>query len=171
MGPFVDGGFDEAFRFAVGARRVGSGATVLESELVAGVGEAMGLVARAVIGEDASRNDAKPAEPAHGGSQEVRRTAFGLVRIHGREGEPGVVIDGDVQELGADAFDPISHLEAPRLQPWPSQPCQQNRGFSPWDMPPIIFQNLRHLDRRPAGPQWGETPVFFIFATPHSVER
>ena len=110
MGPFVDGGFDEAFRFAVGARRVGSGATVLESELVAGVGEAMGLVARAVIGEDASRNDAKPAEPAHGGSQEVRRTAFGLVRIHGREGEPGVVIDGDVQELGADAFDPIATI-------------------------------------------------------------
>lgn len=41
-------------------------------------------------------------------SEEVGGTALGLVRVHGREGQPRVIVDGDVQELGADALDPIA---------------------------------------------------------------
>jgi hypothetical protein len=37
----------------------------------------------------------------------MRRAALGLIGVHGREGEPRVVIDRHMQELGADALDAI----------------------------------------------------------------
>jgi hypothetical protein len=33
---------------------------------------------------------------------------LGLVWIHGGEGKPGVVVDGDMEELSADALDPVA---------------------------------------------------------------
>lgn len=72
-------------------RSVGPGAAMGEVELGTGAGEAVGLVTRTVVGEHAARRDAELAEPGDGHSQEVGRTALGLVRIHGGEGQPGVV--------------------------------------------------------------------------------
>ena len=75
------------------------------------MGEGVGFVTRSVIGEHAPDCDAELSVPGHRRGQEVRRTAFGLIRIHGGEGEPRVIVDGDVQELGADALDatPAGH--------------------------------------------------------------
>ena len=59
IGPFSKSGLDEALGLAVGSGSVGPGADVLEAELLAGVAEGVGFVARAVVGEDAADADAK----------------------------------------------------------------------------------------------------------------
>lgn len=58
VGPFVEGGLDEAFGLAVGARGVGPGTAVLEADLTAPVGEGVGAIADAVIGQDGLEVDA-----------------------------------------------------------------------------------------------------------------
>lgn len=83
---------------------------MLQAELVAGTAEAVRVITRAVVGQDATDADAEAGEPGYGCGQEVRGAALGLVRIHGGEGEPRVVVDGDVQELGADALDPVAAI-------------------------------------------------------------
>ena len=42
---------------------------MLQAELAAGVGEPIGLVAGAVVGQDAADGDAEPVEPGDGGGQ------------------------------------------------------------------------------------------------------
>jgi len=51
VGPFADRGLDEAFGLAVGARSVGPGAAMLQTERVAGAMEAAREIAGAVVGE------------------------------------------------------------------------------------------------------------------------
>src|SRR4051812_15665878 len=98
--------------FAVGARGVGPGAAMLQAELVAGTTEAVSVVARSVVGENAAGLDAELAEPRRGSSQEVSRAAIGLVRVHRREGQPRVIIDRHMQELGAEALDPVAAVSS-----------------------------------------------------------
>lgn len=50
IGPFAQGGLDEAFGLAVGLWRAGSCADVPEVESLAGVAEGEGFVAGAVVG-------------------------------------------------------------------------------------------------------------------------
>jgi len=61
VGPFSEGCLDKVFRLTVGAWRVGPGAAVLEPERPAGVAEAVGLVARPVVGEDTTGLDRRDA--------------------------------------------------------------------------------------------------------------
>ena len=51
VGPFAQGGLDEAFGFAVGLGRVRASATVFEAHLETGLTKEMGAIAAAVIGE------------------------------------------------------------------------------------------------------------------------
>jgi hypothetical protein len=81
---------------------------MFQAELTAGACEAMSFVAGAVVGEEAASLDAELTEPGHSGGQEMGGAALGLVRVHGGEGEPRVVVDSDVQELCADAFDRVA---------------------------------------------------------------
>src|ERR1700744_5606153 len=94
VGPFIEHGLDEALGFAVGAWRVGPGAAICEGELVACTGEGAAFVAGAVVGEHAPDADAELAEPGNRFGPKVGGAALGLVRIHGREGEAGVGVDG-----------------------------------------------------------------------------
>jgi len=103
----VDGGLEEAFGLAIGSWRIGPGAALRQAQLLAGVGEAVGFIAWAVVCEDAADANAKPFVPGDGGGQEVGGTALGLIRIHGGEGEPRVVIDGNMQELRPDALNAV----------------------------------------------------------------
>ena len=81
---------------------------MLDAQLVTGAGEAIGFIAGSVVGEHTPDFDAQLVEPLHGRCQEVGRGAVGLIRIHCREGDAQLIIDGDVQELRADAFDPVA---------------------------------------------------------------
>ena len=54
VGPFAQGGLNEAFRLAVGARSVGAGEAVLDAKLEAGGAKLSGAIAGAVVGEQAA---------------------------------------------------------------------------------------------------------------------
>jgi hypothetical protein len=58
LGPLAEGGLNEAFGLAVGARGIGTGEAVLDAELEAGGAEVAGAIARAVVGEQAVDGDA-----------------------------------------------------------------------------------------------------------------
>jgi len=51
VSPLAQGGLDEAFCLAVGARRVRAGEAVLDGELEASGAEVAGAIAGAVVGE------------------------------------------------------------------------------------------------------------------------
>jgi hypothetical protein len=80
VGPFVESGLDEALGFAIGARRVRPGEAMFEPQLTAYPGEAVGLIARPVVGQDAPGRDAETFEPGRSLSQEVARRSLFLVR-------------------------------------------------------------------------------------------
>jgi len=103
VGPFAQRGLDEAFGLAVGTRGVGARAEMADTELPTSVGELAGVVAGSVVGEDAANGEAQARVVAHGVVQEGDRAAGALVRMQGREGHAGVIIDGDVENLPAGA--------------------------------------------------------------------
>ena len=59
IGPFAQGGLDEAFGLAVGSGRIGFSSDVFEAELFAGGGEGVRGIARPVIGHDPFDGDAE----------------------------------------------------------------------------------------------------------------
>ena len=62
VGPFSEGGLDEAFCFAVGLWRVGFGAVVADREFTTGMSEQVGAVAAAVVGEQSAHREAVAGE-------------------------------------------------------------------------------------------------------------
>src|SRR5438874_13621940 len=65
--PFAEGGLDEAFGFAVGARCVGAGKVMANAELQAGLVESARAVAMAVIGDRKSVVEGKRGGVGWGG--------------------------------------------------------------------------------------------------------
>ena len=59
--PLADGGLDEAFGLAVGARRIDAGVHMAEIESTTGVAEPIGVKTGAIVGHDAAGADAKRA--------------------------------------------------------------------------------------------------------------
>jgi len=106
IGPFADGGLDEALGFAIGAWGVDAGADGLDVQLAAGLGEAPRTEAGTVVGHDASNGDVQAQEVSHGLAQEAAGGDSLFVGEQGSEGEAGVVVDGDVKKLptGAPGF-------------------------------------------------------------------
>ena len=72
-----------------------------DAEIAAGVSEVMGIEAGAIVGEHTAGGDAEALEVGDGFGEEAGRRLGGFVRIERRVGDPGVVVDGDVEELPA----------------------------------------------------------------------
>src|SRR5690606_13486204 len=101
IGPFAQRRLDEALGLAVGSWCVGFGAHVLDTQSSAQPAEAPRLVAGAVVGEHAGEADAQTGVIAQGLEQRGAGALRGLIRINGAEGDPGVIVDGDVNILPA----------------------------------------------------------------------
>jgi hypothetical protein len=104
IGPVLEHGLDEALGLAVGLGRVGPGPQVAQAERLAGLAEEMAAVAGAVVGHDPAHADAVAGEPDHCPSEEARAAVAGLVVQDLDIGEPGMVVDADVDKLPADAI-------------------------------------------------------------------
>lgn len=101
VGPLAERSLDEAFGFAVGLWSVRSGEAVLEAEGRDGGSHGVGAVAGAVVGVDAFGLDAELLEEGERGVEEGDGTVSSFVREELSEGEAGVIVDGDVEELPA----------------------------------------------------------------------
>lgn len=101
VGPFAQGFLDEAFSLAVGLRRVGLGADVLQAMVGAGVAELMGLVAGAVVGHDAADGHAEAGVVGERRLQEGDGVFLFLVRHDFAKGHSGIVVDADMDEFPA----------------------------------------------------------------------
>src|SRR5204863_9737118 len=86
---------------AVGARPIRARAEVFDPERPAGERVNDGAVARAVSGQHAFDLDPVAAEEGDRAAQEACRGRTFLVGEHLDVGEPGRVVDGDVDELPA----------------------------------------------------------------------
>jgi len=80
VGPLPAEGLDKAFGLAVGARRVGPGADVLEAKGAAGFGKCFGDVGRAVVAHHLTALHALAVEPGHSPAQEADGRAL-LLRV------------------------------------------------------------------------------------------
>src|SRR3954467_15497089 len=103
VGPFAQGGLDEALGFAVRFGRIGLGPDVLETEIAAGAAEGLGAIAGAIVGHHTGNRDAEVRGLGDRGLEEGDRALLLLVREDLREGHPGGVVDADVDELPSDA--------------------------------------------------------------------
>src|SRR4051812_17842878 len=103
VSPFSERGLDEALCLAVGFGRVGPGADVLDAQVPARLAEGEGFVAGAVIGHDADDGDAEAFIVSHSRLEEGNGTIGLLVGLDFGEGDTGMIVDADVDELPADA--------------------------------------------------------------------
>ena len=108
VGPFAQGGLDEALGLAVGAWRVRPCAAVLQAKRAATAGEGVRPVARAVVGQHGAEVDAEPRIVGECGIEEVQHRSPGFIRVHGREGDPRVVVDGDMDIPPARSVDGVA---------------------------------------------------------------
>jgi hypothetical protein len=95
---------NEALGLAVGLWREGASETMFEAESEDGGAHGARAVAGAVVGIDTLRLDAVFLEESESGVEEGDGAAGGLVWEELGEGETGVVVDGDVEELPAGAL-------------------------------------------------------------------
>ncbi len=95
IGPFAEGGLDEALGLAVGARGVGAGEAVADAEAAASTTEVAGAVPGAIVGEQASDADAKRAIVGVGEEKELGSGKAALIGQDLGEGDAGMVVDGD----------------------------------------------------------------------------
>ena len=93
VGPLADGGLDEAFGLAIGARSVDASAGVAELEIATGLCEEGGAEARAVVGHDATNLDAEVSEVGHGLAEEAAGGSRFLIGKQGGKGDARVVVD------------------------------------------------------------------------------
>src|SRR2546427_5275599 len=106
VGPASEQGADEAFSFAVGARPVGPGAQVLDSERLAGDRVGRGAVGGAVVGHQPLDPDPEGGEVGDRSAQEADR-GHGLLIVEDFDiDEPGRVVDADVDVFPAKVVGP-----------------------------------------------------------------
>src|SRR3954447_5661483 len=106
VGPFAQAGLDEAFGFAVGPGRVRPSAPVLDAGGRARFPKGSAGIGRAVVGHDPLDGDAEAGEPGKRPLEEGHGALLALVGQDLGVGEPGGVVDADVEELPADAARP-----------------------------------------------------------------
>jgi hypothetical protein len=101
VGPFPQQGVDDAFRLAVGLRPVRPGEALPHGPPTADGREAPGFVGERVVGEQPADPDPATTEPREG-ALEKRRARGGIIGgEHLRIGEPGRIINRDMQILPA----------------------------------------------------------------------
>src|SRR6185312_1868097 len=99
VGPFPEGGLDEALGLAVGLWRIGSGSDVPEAEFTTGVLEGEGSVARTVVGHDARDGDAEACVISDCRLEEGHGAGRRLIARDVGEGDAGGVVDADMDML------------------------------------------------------------------------
>lgn len=129
VSPLAQGGLNEALGLAIGARRVGSRAQVLEPKPSAGFGKDVRDIGRAVIGHDPSKGHTAGAVVRYDLVQEGHRRFPSLVIGQGRRSQSRVVVDGDMHKLPADAAVPIPALPVTRC---PGEPIRPSFLMSRW---------------------------------------
>jgi len=110
VSPFAQGGLDETFGLAVGARRVGAGAEMANAEFAAGGSKQLRVIAGSVVGEHAANGDAETSVISNGGAQKGYGGGGAFVGMQLTESNAGMVIDGDVQHLPADTAGFIARI-------------------------------------------------------------
>src|SRR5229473_6898537 len=103
VGPFAQGGLDEALSLAIGLWGIGLGADVFEAEIAAGVTEVERPVARAVVAHHPGYRDAEALIVGQGCLQEGGGALFLLVGHDLGESDARGVVDADMDKLPADA--------------------------------------------------------------------
>ncbi len=101
--PFPSDGLDEAFGLAIGLGAIGAGEEVVQAQLLAGGGEALGTVSGTPIGEDLLDEDAVSLVEGDGLMERGQDTGGLFIRKETGKSETGMVIDGDVERFGAGA--------------------------------------------------------------------
>ena len=118
-GPFPERGLDEPFGLSVGFGRIGLGADVFEAEGLAGCGEGLGLIARAIIGHHAGHRDTKTLIIGHSGLQGGDGADRLFIGEDAGDRDAGSIVDADVDLFptdparialtGAATGDPVSN--------------------------------------------------------------
>jgi YD repeat-containing protein len=113
VGPFAEHGLDEAFGFAVGAGSIGTSEAVANAELGAVVAKLVRAIATTVVGQQAANTNAVLGIKSDGVLEESDGGGGLLIGQQLGKGEPGVIIDGDMESL------PAANWRRPRRRPSP----------------------------------------------------
>src|SRR5207237_4184327 len=103
IGPLSERGLDEAFGLAVGFGRIGLRADMLDAEVPASIPKVESFVTTAVVSHDTGDGDTEAFVISHGRLEERYGAFRFLVRQNLGEGDAGVIVDTDMNELPADA--------------------------------------------------------------------
>jgi hypothetical protein len=103
IGPFAGEGLDEALGLAIGLRAIGLGEEMREAEGAAGAGEVFRAIGGSAIGEQRADFDAVSGVELEGLLESEDDAGDALIWEQAGEGQAGVIIDGDVEELEAGA--------------------------------------------------------------------
>ena len=110
VGPLAQGRLNQTFGLAVGARSVRTGAHVQQAQSAQQPAEAPGLVAGTVVGHDTGEGDTQAAVVAQRPDQHAAGAGATLVRLDGRESNPGVVDDCQVDILPPGAIGGVQSI-------------------------------------------------------------
>ena len=116
--PFAKSRLDEALGLAIGLRTIGSCEFLLDAECETRVPESERVKGWPVVGDQALHSHAELGKVGDGFPQEALSAVLALVRTHGREGNPSVIVEGDKQvfptqalgSLGVIASDPVANI-------------------------------------------------------------
>jgi len=103
VSPLPQRGLDKSLSLAVGFRSVRLGADGLEAQIPTGIPKCKGFITTAVVGHDASHSDAEAFVIRHCGFEKRNRATGLLIGQDLGEGDTGMVVNTDVDELPSDA--------------------------------------------------------------------
>lgn len=101
VSPFACESLNEAFGLAIGLRAVRTGEAMLEAQLMAGLGEELGAISGAAVGEDALDGDAMSFVEVDGLMESSQDTGSFLIGEERGKSQAGMIINGDVERLDA----------------------------------------------------------------------
>ena len=104
VSPLASEGLDEAFGLTVGLRAVGTSEAMADAQLEAGSGEELGAISGAAVGEDLLDEDAVSLVKGDGLVERGQDAGSFFIWKKTGESQAGMVIDGDVEGLGAGAW-------------------------------------------------------------------
>ena len=105
VGPFAQGGLDEALGLAVSAGGIGAGEEMAQSSRAASLSQEFRDVAGAIVGHDALDLDAQGAEVSQRGMKEFDGTVLTFIGHDAGEGDTGSIVDSDMDVFPACAAD------------------------------------------------------------------
>src|SRR6516162_1312768 len=115
IGPLAQARLDEALSLAVSFGRVRLGSDVFEGELLAGFGEVLREIARAVVGHNTLDLDPQTCVIGHRRFEEGNGAGLPLVAHDSAEGDTRCVADADmaIDHAGLSSRDPMAHRADP----------------------------------------------------------